>query len=84
MTIGELIVHNSTIPSGQGTVLQHLSNIQTIREAYCAITVEVADLIELDIQSTVVEVDFHDDNITCDIVDNTEINLITETIGVNV
>ena len=37
MTVGELIVFNSTIVAGDGTVLDHLSNVAVNREVFYGI-----------------------------------------------
>ena len=59
MTVGELIVYNSTIPASQGTVLQHLKNIQVTREAVCVVNVDVTSAVcVINVASAVITVDF--------------------------
>ena len=59
MTVGELIVFNSTIPSGQGTVLQHLSNINSTREVFTSVDVDITGLdITVNVVEEILEINF--------------------------
>ena len=59
MTVGELIVFNSTIATGAGTVLQHLSNINSVREVFSTIDVAITGLdINVNLVEEVLTIDF--------------------------
>ncbi len=78
MTIGELIVYNSTITVGGGTVLEHLQNIAVTREVVCGITVDVTDAIAFDVKDDIITADFDDSVITYTADDTSDLELNTE------
>jgi len=84
MTVCELVVYNSTIPSGQGTFLEHLMNVQVTREAVCGISVDITDSIAININYDIITADFKDSVLACTIEDSLEINLQEDNIGVNI
>jgi len=63
MTFEELIVFNSTLPMGGGTLLEHLQNIRVNREQI--------DLISVDIINSPVTSVVKDDIMSINITDNT-------------
>ena len=83
MTVGGLIVYNSTIAAGQGTVLQHLMNIDTAREVFCGISAEVAGDVNITVSSAIISANIKENTLIVNIIDGTDISTATATIGVN-
>ena len=66
MTVGELIVFNSTIPEGGGTVLEHLMHIRVTRDSVCSLEVNVKSGMEVNINSAAVVIEYNDYNVGID------------------
>ena len=84
MTFGELIVYNSTLNTGEGTVAEHLHHVLISREVFCGIDVNVTDLAAIDISDEMLTVDFTDMNLVSDINTDININLSEDNLGVNI
>ena len=84
MTIGELIVYNSTILSGAGTVLEHLLNIVVDREVFYGVGVNVEDIIDLDVSSGIIAVNIVEETLSINITDGMSVETQDSEIGVNI
>ena len=86
MTLGELIVFNSTIPEGGGTFLEHLQNIRVNREAVNSFDVDISsdtiisgvkdDIMSINIQESSLNISIEDDKLN--------INQTEDEIGVSI
>ncbi len=85
MTVGELIIFNSTIPGGDGTFLDHLQNIRMAREVINGIGVDVdSDELIVNISGDELLINLEPDVLVVDVgVDELNININTN-IGVNI
>lgn len=84
MTIGELMVFNSTIASGDGTVLDHLTNVAVEREVFCGIDGNVGDAVNIDISSGIIAANIREESIIINFIETSTINTNEVEIGVNV
>jgi len=84
MTVSELIVFNSTIAAGGGTVLQHLQNIAVTREVYYGVEAIVTNGTQADVTSDIMSVNVTTDKIVANIEDDININITGEIMEVSV
>ena len=72
MTFKELIVYNSTIPEGQGTLLEHLQNIKVQRDAICQVAIAYNEaVLTTDVNGDVLAGNVQHDALVINILDNT-------------
>ncbi len=74
MTFEELVVFNSTLPQGGGTLLEHLQNVRVNREQVDLVSVDISDgtvtsvvkddIMSINITNNKIEVTFDEDELT--------------------
>ena len=60
MTVAELLLANSSVASGIGTVLDNLLNIEIIREVYYGVNVDVIDNTNISVDYDIISVNISD------------------------
>lgn len=83
MTVAELIVYNSTIAPGEGTVIEHLQNIAITREVFKGVSIDIIDNIDITITSGIITANVADDKLIVNVEDGTNIDTIDSKIGVS-
>lgn len=83
MTVEELIVYNSTIPAGEGTVLEHLQNININRQVFCGVDVDVKNAMDISVTSGIIAANVVEDKLNINIEDDMTTDIIDSKIGAN-